>query len=174
MTDPQLPADAATNAVEHLVAANEESNATMRRLVERVREDADMREKKIDLLELGLVRTKRLIIMVGAVLIIMVSIGVTNAINLNDARRNAAATAAAARDAKATYAILYDCLNQQGECGRQNAAESKRLLDEVKLYELTVLYCVRINPQIADPQGDDFLDCVKRLYPTGPELPKRS
>jgi hypothetical protein len=165
--------DSAVHQVEDLVAANVASNATMLKLVEKVREDSYMREKKIDLLEEGLKQTHRLLAMVGAVLVLMLALGVINAVNIYDARRNAAVTAKTAQDANGTYALLLDCLNSRGECGKLNAENAKKTLDEVKLYELTVLYCVRINPALADPKGDQFIDCVTRLYPGGPILKNR-
>lgn len=167
-------ADAATiRQVESLVAANAASNATMLRLVEGVREDAHLREKKVDLLERGLQQTHRLLLMVGVTIILMIGLGVANALNINAARHNAAVTAATAKDANGTYALLLDCLNSRGECGKLNAENGKKTLDEVKLYELTVLYCVRINPAADDPKGDLFIDCVSRLYPGGPVLKNR-
>lgn len=163
----------AAEQVEHLAQMNARSNETMMNLVEKVRQDAYMREKKVDLLDEGLRQTRRLIAMVGLVLVVMVGIGVINAVNIGQARRNAAVTAKTASDAGHTYALLLDCLNGSGECGKLNAENQKKLLDEVKLYELTVLYCVRINPQVDDPDGDDFIACVERLYPGGPKLQNR-
>ena len=160
------------NHVDNLVRANAESNSTMMRLVEGVRKDSYMREKKIDLLETGLKQIHRLMLMVGVVLAVLVALAVINATNINDARRNAAVTADTAKDAHDTYALLHDCLNAKGECGKQNAAAQTKLLDEIKLYDLVTLYCARINPQLADPQGAGFLACVKDLYPTGPALPR--
>lgn len=156
--------------VENLVNANAASNETMVRLVARVQDDAHLREKKVDLLEEGQTQMRRLLYMVAAVLVLMVGVGVINAVNIYDARKNAAVTAQTARDASSTYALLYDCLNQQGECGRKNAIAQKKLLDEVKLYELTVIFCVRTNPLVEDATGDKYLACVDRLYPGGPQL----
>lgn len=156
--------------VENLVQANTESNETMVRLVERVRDDAHLREKKIELLEDGQRQMRRLFAMLAVVLLLLVGIGIINAINISDARKNAAVTAQTARDASSTYALLYDCINQQSECGKRNAENLKLTLDEIKRYELTVIYCARTNPVTVDPDGKKFLVCVDKLYPGGPKL----
>lgn len=156
--------------LEELILANVNSNATMVDLVERVRQDAVMQGTKVDLLEKGQRQTRRLLVMVSVALLLMVIIGVINAVNIGQTRRNAEITAKTAKDAGDTYALLLDCLNSRGECGKRNAEASKATLDEVKKYELTVLYCVRINPQVEDAAGRKFLDCVNRLYPGGPQL----
>jgi hypothetical protein len=175
--DPASPPDggdyeqhSASSQVDDLVRANAKSNATMMRLVEKVREDAQMRGRKVELLDQSMRQTRRLLIMVAATLVLLMGLGVVNAVNLNDARHNAAVTAATAKNADSTYTLLLDCLNARGECGKLNAQSQKRLLDEVKLYELTVLYCVRINPLVADPRGAQFIKCVNELYPGGPQL----
>lgn len=160
------PAD----AVERLVRANVASNDTMRTLVEKVRQDAHARERKIDLLEEGLRKTRHLFWLVAIAVALMIGIGIINATMIQQARRNAAITAAVARDSQATYALLLDCLNTQGECGKRNATQTKALLDEIKRYELTVIYCARTNPQPLDADGSKFVACIDRLYPGGPAL----
>lgn len=173
MTDDRrdnTPLASAATRVEQLVAANQASNDTMRKLVENVREDAYLREKKIDLLEQGLKQTHKVLLLCVVSVILMMIIGVINAANISSARHNAAVTAQTATDAARTYAILADCLNQAGACGRNNAKNTVRVLDEIKKYELTVIYCARTNPLAEDPEGGKFIACVKRLYPTGPEL----
>lgn len=157
--------------VERLVSANAESNATMRNLVERVREDAHMRERKIDLLEDGLHQTRRLLLMVGVVLVIVLGIGIINAINITQGRRNAEATAQVARDAQATYALLLGCLDTTSPCGRSNSEKTKEALDRIKQYELIVIYCARSNPRDKDEDGSAFIACVARMFPGGPSLP---
>lgn len=159
------------DAVERLVRANVESNDTMRDLVERVRHDSHMRERKIDLLEDGLRQTRQLLLMVGTAIVILVIVGLINATMIFQARRNAAVTAGVARDAQATYSLLLDCLNVTGECGKRNVAQTKAALDEIKKYELVVMYCARTNPQPVDQDGSKFVLCVDGMYPGGPELP---
>lgn len=159
--------------VEELIAANVASNATMVHLVEEVQRDADLRGRKVELLQEEARQTRKQIFIASIGIVLMLVIGVANAINLNDARHNAAVTAATARDANGTYTLLLDCLNPDGVCGKRSAAQSARTLDEIKKYELIVLYCVRINPALADPKGEAFIDCVNRLYPGGPQLPNR-
>lgn len=161
------------DSVDDLVRANTESNATMLALVASVQAEAEANSHKVDLLENGQRQTRRLLVMVSVLLIVMVLLGIANAINISSTRHNAAVTADAARDANGTYALLLGCLNPDGDCAKRGAAQNRATLDEVKLYELTVLYCARINPAIADPQGADFLECAKRLYPTGPTLKNR-
>ena len=110
--------------------------------------------------------------MIGVVVLAVVLVmGVINAVNMANARRNAAITANIAKDAQGTYALLLDCLDSQsGACGKRNAVKQKAILDEIKKYELTVIYCARTNPVTEDRSGDKFIACVDRLYPTGPEL----
>lgn len=181
MTTPPIPEpDPAARArprrepldpVERLVSANAESNATMRSLVERVREDAHMRERKIDLLEDGLHQTRRLLLLVGVVLVLILGIGIINAVNIGQGRRNAEATARVARDAQATYALLLGCLDATSPCGRANAETTKQALDKIKQYELIIIYCARSNPRDKDEDGTAFIACINRLFPGGPSLP---
>lgn len=160
-------------ALEELVRANAESNDTMISLVEQVRHDAEARAKKVDLLERGMRQTSRLLKMLGAVLVCLLVVAGINAFNIQQTSRQADVTARIARDTQATNAQLYDCTNSQGACGKRNIENTKRILDEVKLYELTGFYCIRTNPQQVDKTGEQFLACMKRLYPTGPTLKGR-
>lgn len=160
-------------ALDELVHANADSNETMIRLVEQVRKDAEARNKKVDLLELGQRQTAKLLIMVAIVLLLVFGVGVINAVNISQARRNAAVTAGIAKDASATNTTLLDCLNARGECGKLNAEQQRKVLNEVKKYELTGFYCARTNPQPTDEQGAALLACMNRLYPGGPTLNKR-
>lgn len=165
--------DHTAEQVEELARANAESNATMMSLVAKVQQDAAMRERKVDLLEKGLQQTHRLLIMVGIALVLMVILGIVNAVNITEARKQAAVTAGIAKNAQGTYALLLDCINSRGECGKQNAEQNKRVLDEIKRYELTGFYCARTNPLSEDPNGDKFLACMDRLYVGGPKLSGR-
>jgi hypothetical protein len=162
--------EARAHAVEELARANVESNQTMMRLVERVKQDADMRERKIDLLERSIRQGHRLATLLAFILLFMLGLGVTNAINLNNARDNAEVTADAAKNASDTYALLLDCLNQRGQCGKQNAEANKKIIDDVKLYQLVVMYCARTNSREVDPTGDKLVGCVERMYQGGPQL----
>lgn len=168
--DPRLEA---VDQVEQLARANEASNATLLRLVERVQQDAKMRQRKVDLLEEGQRQQHKLMILVAAVLIMMVVVGVINAINIYDTRRNAAAVAATAKDAQRTYKLLLGCLDVNEPCGKNGAERTKESLEEIKRYELTGFYCARTNPVAVDPSGDKFLECMNRLYPGGPQLKDR-
>lgn len=167
------PREEAADQVEALARANAASNATLLRLVDRVREDAHMRERKVELLEEGQTQTRKLLVLVSAVLAALVIIGIINAVNIHDTRQNAATVAATANDAQRTYTLLLGCLDVNEPCGKNGAERTKESLEEIKLYELTVLYCVRINPLVQDPGGDKFLECVNRLYPGGPQLKDR-
>jgi hypothetical protein len=158
--------------IEQLVRANQESNDTMRRLVDNVRHDAEMREKKINLLEAGIQQTHRIIWMVGVVFLLLIGLAIVNAVNLTRARQQASVTARTARDANRTYALLLDCLNDRGECGSRSAAANKAVIDDVKRHQLAVIYCARIHPQAADPDAQQFLKCVAQIYPGGPTLGK--
>lgn len=170
--DRRVRADAARQ-VEELVAANAASNATMSRLVDNVRKDAQKREQKIELLENESRQIRRLLVMVGVAIVLLLVVGAFNAYNTAQAKRNAEQTAQAAKDAASTNQLLLGCFDVNSQCSKLNAQKQKELLDEIKLYELTALYCVRLNPAVEDPKGDEFLACVKRLYPTGPHLKGR-
>ena len=163
----------AAREVERLVAANAASNATMTRLVDKVRIDAEKRERKIELLERESKQMKRLLAMVGAAIAILLIVEFFNAYNVSQARKHGQYIANAARDAAATNTLLLGCFQPDSECSKRNAEQQKKILDEIKLYELTALYCLRINTAQEDPNGSEFLACVKRLYPTGPTLKGR-
>jgi len=173
--NPDLPDGQPTAAqqVEDLIAANAASNNTMLNLVEKVQQDAELRGKKVELLQEEARQTRKQILIASVGVVLMLIIGVANAINLNEARHNAAVVAATAKDANGTYTLLLDCLNPAGVCGKQAAEQNVHTLDEIKKYELIVLYCVRINPAVADPKGEAFIACVNRLYPGGPQLQDR-
>jgi hypothetical protein len=160
-----------TSAINALVDANDRSAAAMMGLVSQVQRDAELRERKVDLLERSHRDMKRLLLLVAAGLVVILSLGLTNAVNLYNARRNAAITAGIARNAASTNALLYDCLNSQGECGKRNAAEQKRLLAEISRYELVLAHCDRITPANTDPNGDRLTECVDRVFgPNGVTL----
>ncbi len=163
-------ADYRDSAVEELIRANVESNATMVDLVERVRVESEVSSRKVEVLEENQRQARKLLLMVAALLALMVLVGVVNAVNIGIARENAEVTARTAKDAGGTYKLLFGCLNPEGDCAKQSAQKSRAVLDEVKQYELTILYCVRLNPQAEDPKGLKFLACVERLYPGGPKL----
>jgi hypothetical protein len=160
-------------AVEDLVAANNESNKTMLSLVHRVREETAARDRKVDALEKAH-RQMRWVIMLSVVLIVfLLTLGVINAFNLNSTRKSQRQVQAIAASTDQTNRTLLDCVNSTGVCGQVNAANQAKILDTVKLYELTVLYCARTNPQPVDPSGDKFIACVAKLYPGGPTLNRR-
>lgn len=163
------PSDSQRSTVGDLVAANERSASAVMGLVSEVRRDADLRDRKIDLLERSHQDMKRLMILVAAGLLIILILGVTNMVNLSNARRNAAVTADIAKDARSTNGLLYDCLNSQGECGRRNTEANKKVLDEIKRYELVLKHCDRITA-LPDPDGDKLLACVRHYYRDGPTL----
>lgn len=171
MTEPQ-PNDRLHEALalEELIRANAESNATMAALVERVQEETKARDRKLEQLAKNnreMHRLGWLIVVSMALLLVMAAI---NAFNIGQARKNAGVTAKIARDTRSTNQTLLDCLNAAGQCGKQNAQQQKTILDEIKKYELTVIYCARTNPQQVDATGGKFIACVDRLYPGGPDL----
>lgn len=163
----------AARQVEELVAANAASNATMTKLVDKVRDDAMKREQKIELLENESRQIRRLLIMVGVAIALLLVVGGFNAYNTAQAKRNAEQTAQAAKDAASTNQLLLGCFDVKSQCSKLNAEKQKQILDEIKLYELTALYCLRVHSAVEDPKGGEFLACVKRLYPTGPHLKGR-
>lgn len=163
----------AAREVERLIAANAESNSTMRSLVEKVRQDASMREKKIELLENESRQIRRLLVMVGVAIALLLVVGSFNAYNTAQTRRQAAQSAQVAKDVASTNTLLLGCFDVRSECSKLNAEKQKQILDEIKLYELTALYCLRTNNAQQDPEGKEFLACLKRLYPTGPILKDR-
>jgi len=159
--------------VEALAAANAASNKTLINLVEKVAEDAYMRERKVELLDRGMRQTRKLLFMLGIGLLLLVTIATINAVNIASTRKNAAVTAQAARDAKATNDLLFGCFEPNSQCAKLNVQKQAELLNEIKKYELVALYCIRTNPGAEDPEGVAFLACVNRLYPGGPQLDKR-
>lgn len=160
----------AAMAMEELVRANADSNKTMVTLVEHLKAETEARDRKIDIVAKNTKSMQRLAMaLIGAVAILLV-IAAINASNIAVARKNAATTAAIAKDSRSTNTTLLDCLNSTGACGRLNAEQQRKTLDEVKRYELTVIFCARSNPITVDADGDKFLACVHRLYPGGPDL----
>lgn len=159
-------ADHAEAAIEDLVAANNKSNATMLALVENVRQETVARDRKIDVLERNHRQVNFLIAAVCMAIVVLLALGITNAINLASARRQQEQT-------KEINSTLLDCVRATGECGQLNSARQAAILQSVKQYELTGFYCIRINPATADPKGQAFLDCMERLYPGGPTLSGR-
>lgn len=157
-------------AVEELIAANSESNRTMATLVEKVREETAARDRKVDALEKGHRQARIVIVLVAVLVVFLIAIGVINAINLGSARKSQKQTADIAASVDRTNQTLLDCVNSTGACGQVNQANQARILDTVKLYELTVLYCARTNPRDVDSKGTKFLKCVNDLYPGGPQL----
>lgn len=162
-TSPAEDDHATAALVEELAEANARSNQTLVDLMAKVQQDAYMREKKVDLLDEGLHQTRKLLAMVGIALVLLLGLAAANFISINQTRKSAAITAD-------TNKLLYGCFDSRSECSRVNQAQQTRLLDEIKKYELTALYCARINPQIADPHGEAFITCLKELYPSGPTL----
>lgn len=157
-------------ALEELIRANAESNDTMTNLVNHIRLETEARDRKIDVLAKNNRSIHRQTVALSIAMVILVLIAVFNASNVLAGRKLAQKTATIAQDTRSTNALLLDCLNSTGQCGRVNAREQALTLDEVKKYELTVLYCVRTNPQLVDKNGEKFLACVDRLYPGGPTL----
>lgn len=175
-TPPEYPEQehhVAAEHVEKLAAANDASNKTLLNLVQRVAEDARIREKKVQMLDAGMKQTRMLLIMLGIGLILLVGLGIANFANIAEARRNAEVVAHAAKDAKGTYDLLYGCFQPDSDCAKRSAQQQKVSLDEIKKYELTGFYCARTNPAVADPNGDAFIECMNRLYPGGPQLNDR-
>jgi hypothetical protein len=152
-------------AIEELVRANANSNDTMIRLVQSVRDETKARDRKVDALEQSQ-KQMRVLTVVGIVAIFfLIAMAIFNATNVM-------ATRDASHKVEQTNDLLLDCLNQQGDCGKWNARQQMYLLDEVKKYELTGFYCIRNNPADKDPKADAFLDCMNNLYPGGPQLQK--
>lgn len=156
--------------VEQLVAANEESNRTMVALVEGVRRETEARDRKVESLDNNLRQMRWVTGLVAGAIVILLTIGVFNAINLASARRSAQQTKAIAASTDQTNRTLLDCVNSTGACGQINAANQAKILDTVKQYELTVIYCARTNPAAVDLKGEKFVACVAKLYPGGPTL----
>lgn len=157
--DDRTSAQNNASAVEQLVAANEDSNRTMMALVDSVRQETAARDRKVESLDKNLRQMQWVTVLVGVAILILLTIGVVNAFNLAATRR--------------TNHTLLDCVNSTGICGQINAANQAKILDTVKLYELTVIYCARTNPANIDPKGDKFVECVTKLYPGGPALDRK-
>ena len=157
-------------ALESLILANANSNSTMVSLVEKIREDSELRNQKVDLLEKSVRQMRWLIVLVAVIIAGQFTIAGINAYNISQARKNAGRTAEIARGVEQTNSVLLDCLNSTGECGRANAEEQKKFLDDVKRFNLAGFYCLRLNPATEDEAGEKLLACMKRLYPDGPEL----
>lgn len=164
---------AGLRAIDELVAANHESNRTMAALVEHVRKETLARDRKIDALDRNQRTLRKLTVLGTVVAVALLVVGFINAFNIAMARRNAAQTATIARDVGETNRTLLDCLNSTGVCGKRNAQNQRKVLDEVKQYELTGFYCIRLNPATEDPNAEAFLKCMQRLYPGGPTLTGR-
>lgn len=153
-------------AIDELIEANSSSNATMLALVESVRRETEARDRKVDMLEKNHQQMNWVIVGVGVLVVIMLGLGITNAINL-------AATKDQQNQTRQINTLLLDCVNSTGACGQANAVQQAKILDTVKQYELTGFYCARTNPANVDPDGEDFLKCMNRLYPGGPTLSGR-
>jgi predicted metal-binding membrane protein len=125
-------------------------------LVERVREETAARDRKVDVLERGHQQMRWVIGLAVALVLVMLGFGIVNAVNLSATRT--------------TNRTLLDCVNSTGACGRANSAAQAEILNTVKLYELTVMYCARTNPRDVDANGDKFIACVNELYPGAPQL----
>jgi hypothetical protein len=185
MPDPEDDADTRRvsnlSAMEQLVTANEQSNRTMLDLVESVRQETVARDRKVEALdknlqalEKNLRQTRWITGLVAFAIAVLLTIGTINAINLAAARKQAQQTRETAAQAAQINQTLLDCVNSTGVCGQVNQENQARILDTVKMYELTVIYCARTNPQPVDPKGDKFLDCVTKLYPGGPKLDRKN
>lgn len=168
---PKVRAEMAA-AIAELSRSTTESTSTMEHLVEQVRRDANAREKKIQVLEVTLDRTRRLQQFMGAGLVLLLALAVFNASTLSAVRANALVSADIAKDSQGTYRLLLDCLDQvHGACGKQTAVQTAKLLEQIKQYELTVIFCARTHPAVEDPDGVKFRVCVNQLFPGGPQLP---
>lgn len=160
--------------IEELISANEASNRTMLELVDTVRKETVARDRKVDALEKGHRQMRWLIALTTALVVFLITLGIVNAINLAEARKSQKSTADIAKGVQDNNRTLLDCVNSTGACGQINQANQAKILDTVKLYELTVIYCARTNPATVDPKGDKFLICVKKLYPDGPDLDRQN
>ncbi len=157
-------------AMEELVSANQASNATMIGLIETVHKETAARDRKVAQLESNTKQLRKFTLVAMVMCALLLCMAVFNATNVIATRNNAEKTANIADDVKNTNTLLLDCLNSQGECGKWNAEQQRRTLEEIKKYELTGFYCIRNNPGPTDPDGEKFLACVNRLYPGGPQL----
>jgi hypothetical protein len=156
--------------VEELVAANNQSNNTMINLVETVRQETAARDRKVEALERSS-HQMRLLMLIGIIALVgLLVLAGFNAINITQTRDAAHQQAAIALSVQHTNDLLLDCLNSTGTCGQVNQQNQAKILDEVKKYELTGFYCIRNNPADSDPKGTEFLACMNKLYPGGPQL----
>lgn len=155
-----------SSAMEDLAAANVRSNQTMLSLVEEVRADAKLRDRKIAVLEKTNRQTRLLTYLLCGATLVMLILAVFNAVNI-------AATKDEQRSIEQINRTLLDCVNSSGECGQINRRTQEQILDQVKAYNLVGFYCIRTNPATADPKGEKFLSCMQRLYPGGPTLGER-
>lgn len=174
--DPEGPTPSALHsalAVEDLIAANNASNRTMLELVGTVRQETAARDRKVDALEKSHKQVQWVIGLAVVLIIFLITLGTVNAINLNTTRKSQQQVKAIAASTDETNKTLLDCLNSTGRCGQLNAENQAKILDTVKLYELTVIYCARTNPANIDPKGDKFVQCVAKLYPGGPTLDRQ-
>lgn len=158
--------DRSSEAIEGLAAANMSSNATMLALVHEVRAETEARDKKIDLLERNHRQMQWLVVAVCCATVLMLTLGVVNAVNL-------ASTRSQQDQVKDINHTLLDCVNSTGSCGQINASNQQKIVDEVKKYELIGFYCIRNNSAASDPRGENFLKCMNKLYPGGPQLEGR-
>lgn len=157
-------------AVEELIAANNQSNKTMMNLVERVQDETAARDRKVEALERSHRQVRWVIVLAVILALFLIALGIINAVNLNSTRRSQSQVAQIAANADQTNRTLLDCINARGACGQANAAAQRQVLNQVKLYDLTVIYCARTNPISVDADGTKFVACVKSLYPDGPTL----
>lgn len=161
-------------AINELIAANEASNRTMTDLVDTVRSETKARDRKVDALDKNLHQMRLVTFLVAVTMVVLLALAVTNAFNLSAARKSAKQTKDIAAAVQTTNQTLLDCVNSTGVCGQVNSANQSKILDTVKQYELTVIYCARTNPANLDPKGDKFLVCVNKLYPGGPQLNRQN
>lgn len=160
-------------AVEELVSANVRSTETMQRLVEHIQAETEARDRKIEQLGRNQHTMRWLVVLGMAATAVLLVIAVFNANNLSSQRREAKRQVAIAEQVALTNQFLLDCTNPTSACGKAGLASQDRLLGEVKKYELTGFYCIRNNPAGKDPDAEDFLKCMDRLYPGGPQLQGR-
>lgn len=155
-----------TEAMEDLISANADSSRVMIDLVESVRRETAARDRKVDALEKSQKQMHWVIIMACVLSVIFLGIAVVNAVNLSRTGRQL-------HETRELNAYVLDCVNNTGVCGRQNALVQERALDEIKKYNLIAFYCIRNNPATDDPRGAKFVECMNRLYPSGPQLPEQ-
>lgn len=160
-------------AIEELISANARSTQSMERLAKYVQEETEARDRKIEALGRNQHTLRWLVVVGTAATVVLLIVAIINAANISSQRRQAARQAAIAEQVAATNRFLLDCINSTGVCGKKNIVTQNRLLTEVKQYELTGFYCIRKNPAGKDPDAEEFLKCMNRLYPGGPQLQGR-